>query len=72
MKNVRVPLDIIWLDEGGRVVWIVERAQPCTAEPCPMYLPQENASMVLEVVGGFAQQHRLGLGDVVTILDSRF
>jgi uncharacterized protein len=67
MKNVRVPLDIIWLDARGRVVWIIERAAPCPADPCPIYQPDANASYVVEVIGGFVAKHGVTLGDVVAV-----
>lgn len=67
MKNVRIPLDIIWLDAGFRVVWIVEEARPCRADPCPMYLPGAEASYVVEVVGGFVRRHGTAVGDTVAI-----
>lgn len=67
MKNVRIPLDIIWLDARGRIVWIVEQAPPCTADPCPMYVPGTDASYVVEVVGGFAARHGVTAGDSVTV-----
>jgi uncharacterized membrane protein (UPF0127 family) len=67
MKHVRVPLDIIWLDAGGRVVWIVESAPPCPAEPCPMYAPRVEASFVVELAAGFARRHGIAPGDTVTI-----
>ena len=67
MKNVRVPLDIIWLDVERRIVGIVENAPPCTAEPCPMYQPGRNASFVVEVPGGFVRRHGIAVGDVLTI-----
>ena len=67
MKNVRIPLDMIWLDHRGRVVWIVERAEPCLADPCPMYQPGAPASYVVEVIGGFVEKHGVAVGDAVTI-----
>ena len=67
MKNVRIPLDIIWLDANHRIVWIEERAAPCPTDPCPMYRPATEASDVLEVVGGFVQRHGVALGDAVDI-----
>lgn len=67
MKNVRIELDIIWLDARGHVVWIVERAAPCTSDPCPMYVPDVFASYVVEVVGGFVSRHGVTTGDRVTI-----
>ena len=67
MKNVRVPLDIIWLDASGRIVWIVESAAPCKSHPCPTYTPDAAASYVVEVRGGFAQAHGVAVGDFVAI-----
>lgn len=67
MKNVRMPLDILWLDERRRVVWIVESAPPCAADPCPMYLPGSKASFVVEVAGGYVGRHGIAVGDIVTI-----
>lgn len=67
MKNVRMPLDILWLDVRGRVVWIVESAPPCDADPCPAYAPRAKASSVLETAGGFARRHGVAVGDVLSI-----
>jgi uncharacterized membrane protein (UPF0127 family) len=67
MKNVRVPLDLIWLDRRGRIVWIVENAPPCAADPCPMYRPEVKASFVLEVAAGTVRRHGVASGDTVTI-----
>lgn len=67
MKNVRIPLDIIWLDARRRVVWIVEEAPPCAADPCPTYLPRVEASYVLEVAAGFVRRHGVAAGDVLVL-----
>jgi uncharacterized protein len=67
MKNVRIPLDIMWVDETNRIVWIVEQAPPCVADPCPMYTPAADASYVIEVMGGFAAKHGVVVGDSVAI-----
>jgi uncharacterized membrane protein (UPF0127 family) len=67
MKNVRLPLDIIWLDAAGRVVWLVEAAPPCAAEPCPPYVPGAKASFVVEVAAGFVRRHEVARGDLVTL-----
>jgi uncharacterized membrane protein (UPF0127 family) len=67
MKNVRIPLDMIWLDDRARVVWIVERAPPCAVSPCPVYQPQSDASYVVEVVGGFVAKHAVRVGQSVTM-----
>jgi uncharacterized protein len=67
MKNVRAPLDIIWLDGACRVVWAVENASPCTVEPCPIYEPPVDASYVVEVAAGLVRRHGVSLGDGVTL-----
>src|SRR6266850_8102395 len=48
MKNCRIPLDIVWLDEEHRVVYIEPMAPPCRADPCPGYVPMRKAHYVLE------------------------
>jgi hypothetical protein len=37
MKNTLIPLDIIWLDENFKVVYIKENVQPCLEENCPIF-----------------------------------
>jgi uncharacterized membrane protein (UPF0127 family) len=68
MKNCRVALDIIWLDEGSHVIEIGHSLPPCTADPCPSYEPQRMARNVLEVAAGTAVRERLAVGDVVQIV----
>ena len=67
MKNVRIELDILWLDARGRIVWMVQNAPPCTSDPCPMYVPGADASYVVEVVGGFVTKHDVAVGNTVAI-----
>jgi uncharacterized protein len=67
MKDVRIALDIIWLDAAGRIVCMEANAQPCAGESCPMYWPERKASFVLEVAGGFAERHGVAQGDTVQI-----
>ncbi len=67
MKNTLIPLDMLWLDAGGRIVSIAASVPPCKEDPCPSYSPSGNASYVVEVVSGFARQHGLKAGDVVKL-----
>ncbi len=68
MKNCKIPLDMIWLDSGNRVVDITEEAPPCAKEPCPQYGPRAAMRNVLEVRGGLSKAHGLRAGDTVVIL----
>lgn len=68
MYRMRFPLDIIWIGENGKVVHLVENAQPCPANgPCPPYDPPEDALYVVEVNAGFAEKHGVHVGSVVQI-----
>jgi uncharacterized membrane protein (UPF0127 family) len=69
MKNCKVALDVIWLDEQFRVVDVAHERQPCPgAGPCPSVVPLRGARYVLEVRGGTARRESLAVGDRVAIL----
>lgn len=55
MKNVRFPLDLVWLDRDHRVVHLERNVPPCPAEPCPDYYSLRKASAVLELNAGAAE-----------------
>ena len=59
MKNTKLALDMIWIDDQARVVFIKKNAQPCLQDPCPSIRPDGEAKYVLEVVAGTAG--RIGL-----------
>lgn len=63
MKNVRIPLDILWLDEQGRIVHLEKSLPPCKADPCPDYTPLRAARYVLELPGGQSERWGLVAGD---------
>ncbi len=61
MKNTKIPLDLIWLNERKEIVYFVT-AEPCKKDPCESYGPMQKAKYVLEVNAGFAKKHGLKLG----------
>jgi uncharacterized membrane protein (UPF0127 family) len=65
MKNTLIPLDMIWLDSGGRVVFIGSDVPPCKVQNCPSVDPGADSRYVLEVAGGVARQHGLKQGDML-------
>jgi len=67
MKNTLIPLDMVWIDEGKRVVHVSSNVPPCKADPCPSYPPNAVARYVLETNAGVAAQHHLKNGDVLQI-----
>jgi uncharacterized membrane protein (UPF0127 family) len=63
MKDMKFPIDIIWLNGTGSVVHVEENLRPCVPSlECPSFSPNENAQYVLETVAGFAQKHHLKIG----------
>lgn len=62
MKDTLIPLDMIFIDEGGRVVGVVERAQPHSLSLRSVGAPSR---YVLEVNGGWAAAHGVRAGDRV-------
>jgi uncharacterized membrane protein (UPF0127 family) len=62
MKNTLIPLDMIFIDEGGRVVAILERTEPLTLTPRDPGVPSR---YVLEVNGGWCAAHGVRPGDHV-------
>ncbi len=68
MYNVRIPLDIIWLDRTRHVVEIAADTPPCpskSAATCPTFGGHLNALYVLELNAGAAARHGIRLGDLI-------
>ena len=64
--NVRIPLDIVWMDKNLRVVEISANTPPCasrSARECPLYGGKEKSRYVLEVNAGVAAANGLKVGD---------
>lgn len=56
MKNMRMSLDILFLDHQGRVVKVVEQVPPCRQPQCPIYFSGKPASYALEIEAGSARK----------------
>ncbi|MCK5332585.1 DUF192 domain-containing protein [Candidatus Parcubacteria bacterium] len=65
MKNTLIPLDIIWIDENMKIIYIEKNAQPCNVEPCETFGPNQKAKYVLEINGGLVGEMEIEVGDVV-------
>ena len=62
MKNTLIPLDIIYIDENKKINTIHPNATPKSEASLPS---NGNAQYVLEVRGGFCQDHGVKVGDIV-------
>ncbi|HXA03502.1 MAG TPA: DUF192 domain-containing protein [Bryobacteraceae bacterium] len=68
MSNVKVPLDIIFMDSSHRIVEIAAGAPPCNKKPadCPVYGGHTNEQFVLELRAGEAQRLGVQQGQTLT------
>lgn len=71
MKKTLIPLDILWLDYTGQIIFIEHAAVPCEKDPCPVYGPSVPASYVLEINAGDAARLDMRVGDRIDIRISK-
>lgn len=62
MKDTRIPLDIVFVDDNMRVVYIIDNAAPESTELLSSPTPYR---YVLEVIGGAAARNGIRVGDSV-------
>ncbi len=63
MKDMKFPIDIIWINKEMKVVFVKEKALP---ESYPeSFSSEKDAKYVLEVSSGFSEKNNLKVGDTV-------
>jgi uncharacterized membrane protein (UPF0127 family) len=65
MRNTYIPLDMIFLGNDKKVVYVEENAEPLTDKPRG---PEDPAQFVLEVPGGWARPHGIEPGVSATFI----
>jgi uncharacterized membrane protein (UPF0127 family) len=68
MKGMRIPLDIIWIDDTT-IVDVSENVPVATDGAYPSYLPTKPVNKVLEVNAGVVRKLGISIDDIVEILD---
>jgi uncharacterized membrane protein (UPF0127 family) len=72
MKDMRFPIDILWINDGVIADLSVDVPMPVPGERLPLYFPRVPVNTVLEVPAGFAKRHGLKVGMPVDMrVDSR-
>src|SRR3989344_4432018 len=64
MKDMKFPIDIVWISKEGKVVDIQHEVAPETY-PEYSFAPQDIARYVLELRAGWAKEHDVSVGGVV-------
>ena len=65
MKDMFIPIDIIWLDKNLKVIYVKEDVLPSTYPES--FAPKTPAFYVLEVTSGFSHRHNVKIGDVIKV-----
>jgi uncharacterized membrane protein (UPF0127 family) len=65
MKNTKIKLTVIWINEGGDVLGI-QRLEPCQRDPCKIYGVNQPSRYIIELNH---QAHRIKKGDKISGLD---
>lgn len=66
MKNVKIPLDMIFVDKEKKVVDIKKSVPICEeGTDCAFYTSDKKALYVVEVNSGWSDQNKISLGDLM-------
>lgn len=56
MRNVLMPLDIIWLDADYKVLYVKNTALSCSIDPCPVFASPVPATYIFEINAWLAEK----------------
>jgi len=73
MLNMQFPLDVIWIDDNSKVVFIEKNVPPCKTAletvTCPSYKGgSKDAKYVLEVTAGFVEEFKITTESTLEII----
>lgn len=67
MKNTLIPLDVLFIDQTGKIVSMLKNLPPCKQINCPVYHSGAPASFMLEVATGFIDQQQIQTGQALKL-----
>jgi uncharacterized protein len=63
IKDLKFPIDIMWLDANRSVVYIVPNLERSPSHGnCPGYVRNKDSLYVLETTAGFSHRHNVTVG----------
>lgn len=73
MLNMQFPLDVIWIDDNSKVVFIEKNVPPCKTAletvTCPSYKGgSKDTKYVLEVTAGFVEEFKITTESTLEII----
>ena len=67
MKDVKFPLDMIFLDENSQIIEMYKSVPPCETDDCEVYSPTNGYYSVVEVLGGTVDKLGVKEGDTLRV-----
>lgn len=64
MKDMSIPIDILWVTKDKKVIYVVREAQP-ELSTAKIFTPKEPARYVIELNSGAASRYVVKVGDVI-------
>jgi hypothetical protein len=69
MIDMKIPLDIVWLDENFYVVHITRGCQPCpNPSQCPSYSSVYRVKYAIEMTAGEADEYGFEVGKYLSVV----
>lgn len=66
MKDMKFPIDILFINSNNIIVDIHENNQPClNNDSCPLIIPISNYRTVLEIKNGLVNKYEIKVGDQI-------
>ncbi|MEX2016957.1 MAG: DUF192 domain-containing protein [Candidatus Pacearchaeota archaeon] len=70
MKDMKFPIDIIWIDSNREIIGIQENLQPCSnIVLCPAVYPSHPIKYVLEINANLSDRDNITEGNIVKFSD---
>ncbi len=63
MKDMKFPIDIVWIDSSGRIIYLKENIGPDTYPE--LFSPDKPARYVLEVNAGWVAKNSIAIGNTL-------
>lgn len=65
MKNMLMPIDVIFLNKAGHITRLIEGLQPCKKnQTCPIYSAHQT-QFIIELPAGFIKQNKIKIHNTV-------
>jgi len=68
MKNMLMPLDIVFLSQDKKVILLVQNAQPCQDKECEIY-SAKGVRYIIELKSGYIQKYNISKSSQIDIED---